>query len=127
MLGAHPKHDYRKNVSSSVMHRDSPTPSLIMSSSFTFKATLWVYPGAAAWHFVTVPKTISEKIRMQYKKSQRPWGSIRVQATQGKTTWSTSLFRSTEVDAYVLPIKSIIRKKEKNSNGDTISLTIKIL
>lgn len=35
-----------------------------------FKGKVWKYKGPAAWHFVTLPKTLSIKIRKNYAKSE---------------------------------------------------------
>ncbi|MBI2048496.1 MAG: DUF1905 domain-containing protein [Parcubacteria group bacterium] len=91
------------------------------------QAKVWLYPGTtAAWHFAYIDKKVSEQIRAeQAKKPRRGWGSVRVRATIGKTSWDTSIFPDKD-GPYLLPIKLAVRKKEGIGDGDRITLTIAI-
>lgn len=33
-----------------------------MSKTYTVKAKVWIHPGSAPWHFVTIPKKTAEDI-----------------------------------------------------------------
>ena len=57
---------------------------------------------------------------------RRGWGSVRVAVTIGNTHWQTSIFPSSQLNAYLLPIKSEVRKSEKIAVGDTVKLALKI-
>lgn len=35
----------------------------MIERNYKIKADVWLYPGAAAWHFVTLPKTESNEIK----------------------------------------------------------------
>src|SRR3989344_927458 len=97
-----------------------------MKSKYKMKAKVWLYPGMAGWHFVYIDKKISAKIKTaEAKKPRRGWGSIRVRATIGKTSWDTSIFPDKD-GPYLLPLKAAVRKKEEILDGDTIMLTIQI-
>lgn len=87
-------------------------------------ATVWVANAKAAWHFITLPTDESEKIRFFSAVRASAWGAVRVDAKIGKTRWKTSLFPDSKVGAYLLPIKSTVRKVEKISAGDSIAITL---
>ena len=94
--------------------------------TFNVKAKVWLYQGEAAWHFVTLPKKQSTEIRERFEGMKHGWGSLPVTATIGKTSWETSIFPDKKAGAYVLPLKSDVRKKENVKVGDTIALAIEI-
>lgn len=91
---------------------------------FRFRATLWLYSGKAAWHFVTLPADISDEVEAVAAGTDKGFGSVRVQVTIGDTTWKTSLFPDTKAAAYVLPIKKQVRTIENLTAGDEIDLAI---
>ena len=82
------------------------------TNTFHFKTKLWTYSGKATWYFVSVPKKIAKEIEFFASMGKRRgWGSVKVDVTIGSTSWSTSIFPSDD-DAYILPIKSSVRKAE---------------
>jgi len=95
-----------------------------MKNEFKFKAKVWIYPGPAAWHFVTLPKGISKEIKQIFGELARGWGSLPVTVTIEKASWNTSIFPDKKIGAYLLPIKSDIRKKEMILSGHTIYLKL---
>jgi hypothetical protein len=90
--------------------------------NFKIKAKVWLYPGLAGWHFVTLDKELSSEIKKKYPK-----GFVKVEATLGKTSWQTSLFPHAQSKSYLICIKNAIRKKEGVFEGDKVSLSVKIL
>jgi len=88
------------------------------------RTKIWVYQGPAAWHFVTIPKTHSADIKKRFGANARGWGSLRVAATVGKTTWASSIFPDKKSGTYLLPLKLEVRKKEGLAHGDTVGLKI---
>lgn len=86
---------------------------------FSFSAKIWKYPGHAAWHFVTLPKDISEDIRA-FQLHERGFGSIRVVAAIGTTTWTTSIFPDSLSGCYLLPLKKDIRISESLAENDVV-------
>lgn len=90
------------------------------------RAKVWLYPGMAGWHFVTLPKKQSETIKKTFSAMKRGWGSLPVTVTIGKTSWKTSIFPDQKAGAYLLPLKSDIRKKEKVAEDDTIAFLLEI-
>lgn len=77
------------------------------------KATVWLYPGMAGWHFVTLPEKQSLQIKSCFGFLKRGWGSLPILVTIGKTSWKTSIFPDKKAGAYLLPLKAEARKKEK--------------
>jgi hypothetical protein len=94
--------------------------------AYTVKATVWLYPGDAAWHFVNVDKKVSEKIRKAIGRNTRGFGSVPVSVTIGKTTWQTSVFPDKQSGTYLLPLKKHVRMKEEIAAGDAIRFTLRI-
>jgi hypothetical protein len=94
---------------------------------YKVRAKIWLYPGAAAWHFVTIPAAQSARIKKTFGAKRRAWGSLPVTVTLGKTRWKTSIFPDKKAGAYLLPLKADIRKKENVSKGDAVSLLLEVL
>ena len=97
-----------------------------MENRFKIKAKVWLYPGMAGWHFVTIPQKDSSQIKKTFSVIKRGWGSLPVLVTIGKTSWTTSIFPDKKADAYLLPLKAAIRKKEKIRDEDSITFTLEI-
>lgn len=93
---------------------------------FKIKARVWLYPGLAGWHFISIPKKESVAIKKDFSASKRGWGSLPVIVTVGNTSWSTSIFPDKKSDMYLLPLKASVRKKENIFNNEQIKLIIKI-
>lgn len=93
---------------------------------YKIREKVWLYPGAAAWHFVSVSKKESQKIREKYGKHHRGFGSLPVIVKIGKTSWKTSIFPDKISGTYLLPLKAKIREKEEILNGDIITFTLEI-
>jgi hypothetical protein len=96
-------------------------------NSFQFKAQIWRYDGAAAWHFVTLPSPLAITIREVFEDYKKGWGSIPVHATIKQLSWKTSIFPDKKSQSFLLPLKADIRKNLNIAAGDEIKLTIEIL
>lgn len=90
----------------------------------SFRAKVWTQESTGAWHFVTLPVDLSKRIRTLTTGLRKPFGSFRVVAKTGKTSWETSLFADQKRSAFVLPVKADVRRKEKISPGDTIEVSV---
>lgn len=97
-----------------------------MVREFNFTEKIWLYPGKAAWHFITLPRETAKEIDYYFSLQKRGWGSLKVEATIGHTTWETSIFPDKKSDSYVLPIKSEVRKREQLAAKKTVSVSLKI-
>lgn len=102
--------------------------SKVVPTGKTYSALVrvWLYPGKAAWHFVTIPEKTSAEISDRFDRFKRGWGSLPVTATVGSTSWKTSIFPDKKSGGYLLPVKASVRKKENISLGDTLSLVVKV-
>ncbi len=80
--------------------------------TFEFTAPLWLYGGKATWHFVTLPFDVTDQIDEISLESKRGFGSVRVEATVGSTTWATSIFPDNSRKSFILPVKASVRKAE---------------
>jgi len=90
-------------------------------------ATLWLYPGESAkWHFLTVPKDISQEIKETYKGLRQGFGSLPVEVTIGKTTWLTSVFPDTKAGTYLLPVKAKVRRDEDMYVDEKITFSFQV-
>ncbi|MEX2115779.1 MAG: DUF1905 domain-containing protein [Bacteroidota bacterium] len=83
------------------------------------KGKVWRYPGFGGWHFFTVGKRTSSRIKSTMKGQLRGFGSIRTKARIGTTEWSTSIFPTKE-GTYLLPLKASVRHKEGIDMGDLV-------
>lgn len=96
---------------------------------FVFDADLWVWDArrSETWTFVSLPADASEEIRDVSGGSRRGFGSLRVRATVGTTTWTTSIFPGSGGAAFVLPVKRAVRKAEALDVGDTATITVELI
>jgi len=111
--------------------------------TYTMRAKVWLYPGmvrstssgqAGSWHFITIPKKQSDAIKKKFGARARGWGSLPVTVTilrprsgqVARTSWKTSIFPDKKMGAYLLPLKSDVRKKEKIVQGDTVMFSMEI-
>lgn len=84
-------------------------------------------PGKEAWHFVYVPKALSQRIRDRARGMKGVNMSfIRVKAKIGKTSWNTTLF-PTKDGPYLLAIKADVRHKENITEGDVVKVSCNLL
>jgi hypothetical protein len=93
---------------------------------YKMQAKVWLYPGPAGWHFVTLPRKQSDEIRSSFRSARGGWGSMPVIASIGETSWNTSIFPDKKSGAYVLPLKASVRAKEKIEIGQVVAFTIEI-
>lgn len=98
-----------------------------MKKEYKFKTKVWLYPGMAGWHFVSIPKKQAEEIKNGFGKKVKGWGSIPVKVKTGKTIWGTSIFPDKKSGTYLLPIKAKVRKIESIYEGDEIQIEIAIV
>ncbi len=102
----------------------------MLELDFTFTEKCWLWTAdKASWHFITVPKKQTEEIKFftdSHFGKRRGWGAVRVTVTIGSSEWQTSIFPSKSLEAYLLPIKQEVRKKEKIAVEDSVKVRLKI-
>jgi Domain of unknown function (DUF1905) len=94
--------------------------------SYELTGEVWLYPGKGGWHFVTLPAELADEIRVRYADAHRAFGSLRVKASLGSSTWNTSLFTDTRSASYLLPIRAEVRRREQIADGDTTTVRIEL-
>lgn len=88
-------------------------------------APVWIFNGPSPWHFATINKNFSLKIK-SLDLPKRGWGSVKVVATVGETKWKTSIFPDKD-GTYLLPIKKSVRIAENIKVGERIKLNLEII
>jgi hypothetical protein len=103
---------------------------------YTITAPIWIWSSdkaLASWHFITIDGEVGDAIkatsvmrRLEGGRS-RGFGSMKVTATIGGTSWTTSIFPSKESGGYLLPVKASVRKAEGIVAGDFAPVTITLV
>lgn len=96
----------------------------MQNKKYTTRGAVWLYPGMAAWHFVSVDKKYTAELKEKYGKKRRGFGSIPVEVTLGKSVWKTSIFPDKQSGTYLLPLKASVRTREGIRAKDTITFSI---
>jgi hypothetical protein len=104
-----------------------------MTETYTLTAGLWIWTtekAPASWHFLTLDGEVGEAIhalalmrRLEFG-AKRGWGSIKVRATIGDTSWDTSIFPAKDLGGWLLPVKATVRKAEGLVAGDQVDVTV---
>lgn len=101
------------------------------AAQWTFTGPVWVWrgngtgpPPKAAWYFVTIDGEVATAIRNVTRGQTGGFGSVRVTATIGTTSWQTSLFPSKDSGGYLLPLKASVRKAEGLEAGSDVGLVL---
>ena len=93
-------------------------------TTYSFSAPLWRHAGEAAWYFVTLPHDVTDDVEHLTSDTRRGFGSVRVEATVGATTWRTSLFPDARSESFLLPVKRAVRIAEGLDDGSPVLVTI---
>ena len=94
------------------------------AAEWTFTANLRRASSASGdWWYVAVPHHISDDLA-DLPLPARGFGSIRVNVRCGHTTWATSVFPLARLEGYMLPIKALVRTKEKLTPGGLVHITL---
>ena len=96
-----------------------------MGVRISFEAEVYRWEARTeSWFFVNVPAEISQDLR-ELPAPPRGFGSLRVEARIGTTTWRTSIFPGRE--AYSLPLKKAVREREHLVEGGTAHVHLDVL
>jgi hypothetical protein len=74
------------------------------------------HPSQAGWFFLTVGGAAADDIRA--RSQHRGFGSVRVRAALGSSSWETSVFPEPGTAIYLLPLKAEIRRREGLQGGN---------
>lgn len=100
-----------------------------MDEGVTFTAVLWRWTAreesadTSAWCFVTLPQDLADDVR-ERSGEPRGFGSVRVRAEVGGTTWDTSVFPDKQSGSFVLPVKKAVRAAAGVGEGDELTVTL---
>jgi hypothetical protein len=94
-----------------------------------FEADLWRWDARQAdiWTFVSLPIDLADEIGDVAGPISRGFGSLRVEATIGATTWRTSIFPDAKRGTYVLPLKRAVRDSEGLEVGGSARVGITLV
>ena len=99
-----------------------------MAHRYRFTSPLWIWDasGDGSWHFVTLPEDAADEIKaITDGGPRRGFGSVRVEATLGPTTWRTSIFPGQ--GSYVLPVKKAVRTQAGIEEGDEVDVDVTLV
>lgn len=91
---------------------------------FDFSGTVIEWRGPAPYHFVALPDWVAEQIAVVARAVTYGWGMIPVEASVGRTTWTTSLFPRD--GGYLLPVKDAVRRAEAIVAGAGVEVTLRV-
>ena len=106
-----------------------------MTETHTLTTPLWIWTtdkAPASWHFLTLGGEVAEAIhalalmRQLEGGQKRGWGSIKVRAMVGDTSWETSIFPAKEVGGWLLPVRAAVRKAEGLVSGDFVTVEVAV-
>lgn len=92
---------------------------------YEFEATVWRWREDGAWHFLTLPEDVTDDID-ERTPVKAGFGSVKVEATVGSTTWRTSVFPSQELGSFILPVKKAVRAAEGCEHGDRVRVRLTV-
>jgi len=91
---------------------------------FEFQGRVVNWRGPAPYHFVALPDWVAEEVALVARAVTYGWGVIPVEATIGRTTWTTSLFPKD--GGYLLPVKDAVRAAEGLVVDSAAEITLRI-
>jgi hypothetical protein len=95
---------------------------------YLFTAPLWRWAARRdAWFFITVPEDAGDEIRGIVGDLAGGFGSVKVRARVGGTTWMTSIFPDGGSASYSLPMKAAVRRAEDIAEGDEVIVELELL
>ena len=115
----------------------SDSGDILTEDAITATARIWIWHSeraVASWHFVTITGEPADTIhgealmrRLEHGGLRRGFGSVKVRAALGDTTWDTSIFPHKDSGGWMLPVKASVRKAEGVVAGDDVTLAITLL
>ncbi len=91
---------------------------------FDFSGTVIPWRGPAPYYFIALPEWVAEQIAAVARAVSYGWGVIPVEASIGRTTWTTSLFPRD--GGYLLPVKTAVRVAEQITVDQVAEVTLRI-
>lgn len=100
---------------------------MIPDPTYAFNATAEAFMhGKGTYYLLWLPaKTANAITHMNEGRKRLGWGSVRVIATIGKTSWRSSVFPSD--GTYLLLLNAKVRKAEHIKEGSKVKVTLELL
>lgn len=97
--------------------------------TYEFDAELWLWDARKtdSWTFLSLPTDVADEVLDVAAPVARGFGSVRVEATMGGTTWRTSIFPDKRARTYVLPVKKPVRRAEGVAAGDVAHVRLRLV
>lgn len=96
----------------------------------THTGPLWRWTGGTngTWHFLTIDGAAGEALSgtalmRRLEGMSRGFGSLKVRAAIGDSTFATSVFPSRS-EGWLLPVKAAVRKAEDLAEGDAVTVVL---
>jgi hypothetical protein len=90
----------------------------------------WTGNGPASWFFLTISGEAgamlsATAVERKLEGLSRGFGSLKVIATIGETSWKTSVFPS-KGEGWLLPVKKAVRRAEDLAEGDQVAVVLEV-
>lgn len=79
-----------------------------------------------SWHFLDISGDVVGEIHYASMGRTGGFGSVKVRATIGATSWATSLFPNKSTGGFILPLKAAVRKAEGISADDVVEVLLEV-
>lgn len=110
---------------------------MTLTEQIDHTGVLWRWTGGSGsgtWHFLTIDGAAGDAlsgtaIMRKLEGSARGFGSLKVRARIGATSFATSVFPSKSEDGstgqvWLLPVKAAVRKAEGIGEGDDVEVSL---
>ena len=91
---------------------------------FSFSGEMWHWRGPSPFHFVSMPRQMSDELKEDAARLSYGWGAIAVECRSGDVEWRTSIFPKD--GRFIVPIKNAVRFALEVEVGDEIEIDLKI-
>ena len=69
---------------------------------------------------------MATEIRLANQAFEEGWGRLKVTAKIGELKWKTAIWYDTNIDTYLIPLKTEIRKKGKLAVEDRVTVHLSL-
>jgi len=92
-----------------------------------FESVVRLWPANEKFFLAGLPEDLSADIREISDGLTNGWGSLKVEARIGKTTWRTSIFPDSKLGIFDLPLRAEVRKKNDLTVGSKVLIELELL
>ena len=95
-----------------------------MATTLSATGAVRRHSSQAGWFFLTVGGAAADDVRA--RSQRRGFGSVRVRAVLGSSSWETSVFPEPGSSTYLLPLKAEVRRREGLNDGDVATVLLHV-